>query len=79
MQFPLVLCRHELSLKMSIEYGVFLISASVPPFLHFDLYGEWGKDSKRERERMREREIEREGGREKERERKREKGTLVEE
>jgi len=69
-QFPLVLCRHELSLKMSIEYGVFLISASVLPFLHFDLYGEWKKDSNRERER--EGEIERERRRERERERERE-------
>ena len=68
MQFPLVLCRHELSLKMSIEYGVFLISASVLPFLHFDLYGEWEKD----REREREGEIERERRREREKERERE-------
>jgi len=62
---------------MSIEYGVFLISASVLPFLHFDLYGEWEKDSNRERER--EGEIEREKEGERKRERKREKGTLVEE
>ena len=55
---------------MSIEYGVFLISASVPPFLHFDLYGEWEKDSKRERERRRDRERRREREKERERERK---------
>ena len=56
-------------------YGVFLISASVLHFLHFDLYGEWEKD--RERERRRDREREKEG--ERKRERKREKGILVEE